>query len=53
MAKCQIKEFNNSRGLERIRTAVNGFADHHLATRSRDQKNALQIYKIILYTIKF
>ena len=27
---------NSLRGLERIRTAVDGFADHCLATRPRD-----------------
>ena len=53
MANCQIIRALYSRGLERIRTAVRGFADHCLATRPRDQKIELQIYKIISYSINF
>ena len=53
MAKCQIIRALCPRGLERIRTAVRGFADHCLATRPRDQKIELQIYKIISYSINF
>ena len=33
----------NLRGLERIRTAVDGFADHCLATRPRDPIKATNV----------
>ena len=32
------------RGPEQIRTAVDGFADHYLTTRSQDHLFGLQIY---------
>ncbi len=37
------------RGLERIRTAVEGFADLCLATRPRDHNMWLQSYKYLLF----